>query len=81
MTTEFTDVSLKDSTLILSKVTIVITELVDVFFEDLSDKLPPTCVNQHAMKLVLRANLPDLLSIRLIMSSILNSKGKLMSCH
>ena len=42
VTTEFTDISPKDNTLILPEVTPVITVFVAIFSEDLMDKLPPT---------------------------------------
>jgi len=60
VTTEFTDVSPKDSTPILFEVTLLITELVDVLSEDLPDKVPPMRV-EYVIMLVSGASLPDLL--------------------
>jgi len=57
VTTKFIDVSPKDNTPILSEVTLAITELVDVLSEDLPDKLSPTRVDWHAIKLVSGASL------------------------
>jgi len=63
------------------EVTHVITEFIAVFSEDLSDKLPPTRDIQHAIELVQELVFPTCHTIRLTMSSILNLKSKLMSCH
>jgi len=50
--TEFIDVVPKDNTPILSDVIPVITEFVDIFLENLSDKLPPMRDIQHVIDLV-----------------------------
>jgi len=73
VTTEFTDVFHKDSTSFLPKVTPVTMEFDDVLSEDISGKLPPTRDIQHAVD--------DLPHLRLNLSSKLNAKGKLISCH
>jgi len=62
----------------------MITELVDVLSEDLQDKLPPTRVDQHVIKLVSGATLSGLPHHRIDPVKhieILNSKDKLMRYH
>ena len=71
--TEFTDVFHKDSTSFLPKVTPVTMEFDDVLSEDISGKLPPPRDIQHAVD--------DLPHLRLNLSSKLNAKSKLISCH
>ena len=59
-TTEFTDVSHKDSILIPPKLLHEITGIVEVLREDLPNKLQPTRDIQYVTDLVPGASLPDL---------------------
>ena len=60
VTTEFIDVSPKDSTSISPKLIHVITEIVEVLHEDLPDRLQLMHDIQHVIDLTPGASLPDL---------------------
>ena len=60
VTTEFTDIQPKDSTLIFSKPIHVITGIAEVLHKDLLDRLQLMRDIQHVIDLTPRASLPDL---------------------
>jgi len=58
VTTEFTDISPKDSTLISSKLIHVITGIAEALHEDFPNRLQPMRDIQHVINLTRGASLP-----------------------
>ena len=79
--TEFIDVFFKDSTMVPLKVSPLNTEFIDVFPEDLADKLPLMRWYPTRQWLSQELVFETCHTIRWILPSIQNSKGKLISCH